>query len=147
MSLFGMDGTMRMLNLLEKGMDVGMMRSEVLSNNIANVSVPHFKRSEVSFEADVKRAIESNRFADEEIAQLKVNQDRHLNISSLRRRSVDSVRPRVHIDYLSQMRNDGNNVDLEDESMKIVRNQMQYSFLANRAGDTFKQLNQLVRLA
>lgn len=146
MSLFSKNLSMRTLDLLERGMNASVMRRKVLANNIANVSVPHFKRSEVSFEADLKRAVESEK-ASAHAMPLRTDDSRHISMSPFRVRDYRRVQPRVHIDALSSMRNDGNNVDMEDESMKIARNQLRYSLMANRVGRQFSHLNQLMRLA
>ncbi|HNL11339.1 MAG TPA: DNA-binding transcriptional repressor EbgR, partial [Turneriella sp.] len=51
--------------LLEKGMDVSQMRHKVFADNIANVDTPHFKRSEVGFEAELRRVIELEKHVEE----------------------------------------------------------------------------------
>ncbi len=145
--IFEQSLTMRTMNMLERGMDASLLRRRVLADNMANVSVPHFKRSEVSFEADLKRAVESERVFEEQSTALRTSDPLHFPRSPSGYRDYRQVTPRVHVDYLSSMRNDGNNVDMEDESMKVVRNQLHYSLLANRIGNNFRQLNQLVRLA
>ncbi len=55
---------MRTNYLLERAMDVESIRRRVISNNIANVDVPHFKRSEVNFESELRRVISENRNQD-----------------------------------------------------------------------------------
>jgi hypothetical protein len=47
------------VELLHRTMDVSVMRRQVISNNIANAETPHFKRTDVNFEAELKRAFES----------------------------------------------------------------------------------------
>jgi len=37
--------------ILEKSLDVESLRKKVIADNVANVDVPHFKRSEVNFES------------------------------------------------------------------------------------------------
>ena len=37
---------MKHVDLLERGVDAAVLRNKILANNIANVDVPHFKRSE-----------------------------------------------------------------------------------------------------
>lgn len=144
MSLFDSNITMRTINLLEKGMDVSMLRRDVLSNNIANVDVPNFKRSDVSFESDLKRAVDSIESTADQ-PPIETNNARH--IAFFKPEDPASVQPIVHTDYLSTMRNDGNNVDMEDEVSKLVRNQMSYTLMADRIGAEFRQLNQITRLA
>ncbi|HMW61552.1 MAG TPA: flagellar basal body rod protein FlgB, partial [Leptospiraceae bacterium] len=57
---------MRSMQMLEMGLSATSARRDVIANNIANVDVPNFKRSEISFEADLKRAVDSERsFAEQ----------------------------------------------------------------------------------
>lgn len=39
-----------MLTALEKGLDASSLRQKVLSDNVANVDTPNFKRSDVDFQ-------------------------------------------------------------------------------------------------
>ncbi len=135
---------MRSLEMLEMGLSAVSARRDVIANNMANVDVPNFKRSEVSFEADLKRAVESERsFADQ--PRLQTLHPGHID----GRRPMDyrSVQPVMHTDYMSSMRADGNNVDMEDEMSKMVRNQMQYSLFIDRIGSQFRNWNTFIRLA
>lgn len=136
--------TMRSLEILEMGMGAAHRRRGILADNIANVDVPHFKRSELNFEMPLKRALESERMAREPLP-LRTTQELH--IDSRRFKDFRNVKPARVVDYLSKMRNDGNNVDIEDEMTKVARNQLQYSLMVDRLNGTFRQLNQLTRLA
>ncbi|MCB1172952.1 MAG: flagellar basal body rod protein FlgB [Leptospiraceae bacterium] len=147
MSIFDSTITMRSLQVLEKGLDAAMLRREVLANNIANVDVPHFKRSEVVFESELKRALSDERALEAEQKSIQLHTSRPDHIAQRQSRHVSDTTPRVSIDYNSSMRNDGNNVDIEDEVARLVRNQMQYSMMVDRIGGTFRLLNQLSRLA
>ena len=55
--MFELNGMMRTNYLLEKTMNAETLRRKVISNNIANADVPHFKRSEVNFASELKRAV------------------------------------------------------------------------------------------
>ena len=145
MSLFESTGTMRTLDILEKGMDAATMRRGVIANNIANVDVPHFKRSEVIFESELKRAIDHERSVESDPIKMRTTHPAHFETRRLE--GFHDVAPRTHMDYLSTMRNDGNNVDMEDEVAELTRNQLQYSMLVDRFGGTYRLLNSLTRLA
>lgn len=134
----------RTMDMLEAGLRTSTVRREVIANNIANVDVPGFKRSGVSFEMNLKRALDSEKAAREEPA-LHTNQPGHV----ARREPLDyqKVGPAVHTDYLSSMRNDGNNVDIEQEVMNLVKNQMQYTMMIDRIGSTFGKWNSFIRMA
>ncbi|MCB1170966.1 MAG: flagellar basal body rod protein FlgB [Leptospiraceae bacterium] len=134
----------RTMDMLEAGLRTSTVRREVIANNIANVDVPGFKRSQVSFEMNLKRALDSEQAARQE-QPLNTNNPGHV----ARREPLDyrKVGPAVHTDYLSTMRNDGNNVDIEQEVMNLVKNQMQYQLMIDRIGSTFQKWNMFVRMA
>jgi flagellar basal-body rod protein FlgB len=134
----------RTIQMIEMGLKASSTRRDVIANNIANVDVPHFKRSEVAFEAELKRAIDKEQAVKQE-PLLKTVHPEH--VARRQFRMPESVRPAVHVDYNSSMRNDGNNVDIEDETMKVVRNQLQYSLLVDRIGSRFSQWNAMIRIA
>ncbi len=144
MSLFTNGSFMQSLRLLERALDTAVLRRKVLANNIANVDVPHFKRSELSFEAEIKRAVDAKK---ELSAQPPLRAIHPLHIVKRSAPAMEGVMPRIHIDYNSTMRNDGNNVDIEDEANKLVRNQLQYNLLVDRLTGTFRHLNTLIRSA
>ena len=51
----------RSVDLLHRAMDASTLRYQVSANNLANAEVPNFKRTSISFESELKRAIESER--------------------------------------------------------------------------------------
>ena len=54
-----MNSFTRAVDLLQREMDVTSLRYQVSANNLANSEVPNFKRSEVNFESELKRALDS----------------------------------------------------------------------------------------
>ncbi|MCS7206101.1 MAG: flagellar basal body rod protein FlgB [Leptospiraceae bacterium] len=132
------------IHLMEKALKTNVIRLQVTANNIANVDVPGFKRSEVAFEVPLKRAIEKQKQIEQE-PPLRTIHPEHI----AKRTPPDwrKIEPRVYIDYLSTMRNDGNNVDIEDEVMKLTRTQLHYSLIADRISGKFNEWNQFIRLA
>ena len=129
--------------MLEKAMDTAVLRRKVIADNIANVDVPHFKRSEVSFEANLRRAIHSERYAKENAVPAKLTDKRH--IPFFRSLNFHDVKAKTHIDYLSSMRNDGNNVDVEHEMSEALKNQLRYQALTTRINSNFKMMNIVLR--
>ena len=45
------------INVLDKAADAANLRNEVLSNNIANVDTPNYKRKDVSFQNYLEQAL------------------------------------------------------------------------------------------
>ena len=136
------------LRILEQGTDATVMRQKVLANNIANVDVPNFKRSELNFESELKRAIEAKSYLKSaQHLPLRRSHPLHIDQASLRGPKAHEVKPQVRTDYLSTMRNDGNNVDIEEEVSKLVRNQLQYTLFMDRISSKFRKWNMFIRPA
>ena len=131
--------------LLEKGMDVSILRRKVIADNIANADVPHFKRTEVSFEAQLRRTLDSEKYVMKNAVPAKMNHSRH--IPFYKPLDYRAVEPRPHIDYLSTMRNDGNNIDIEHEMSLAVKNQLRYQSMAHMINSSFKKMNMVIRSA
>ena len=142
--MFENTGMGRLNYLLEKTMDVESLRKKVIANNIANVDVPHFKRSEVNFESELQRVIRekadpSNRF------QARMTDERHIPFHV--ERDVRGVRPRINLDYSTTLRNDGNNVDIEKETVDAAKTQMRYNAYVNMLNQNYKVLKLAMRPA
>lgn len=131
----------RAIGLLNKSMDVSMLRREVIADNIANADVPNFKRSNVNFEASLKAALDSENTGPE--LELAVTDPRHIQIG----KPVDwrGVEPRRVLDYATTSKNNGNNVDAEQEYMDALRNQLEYTLLTQATNFEFNQVNQVLK--
>ncbi len=123
--------------LLERALDVESLRRKVIANNIANVDVPHFKRSEVNFESELKRAIRDRENPDNNLPAL-MNNEKHIPFYVPR--DIHDVSPRVNLDYSTTMRNDGNNVDIEKEMVDSAKNLMRYNAFVSGLNHNFKLL-------
>lgn len=132
-------------NLLNKALDTEYTRRRVIADNIANIDVPHFKRSEVSFEGQMRRALNSERNVKTNEIPVKTTNKRH--IPFFRSLDYNKVSHKVHVDYLTTMRNDGNNIDIEHEMAASLKNQLRYQLLSDQMSQNFKMLSSVMRLA
>ena len=86
------------INVLDKAADASIRRSELLSNNIANVDTPNYKRKDLDFESMLQAELAGGMSLNDQVA--KVN--KHLS----------TLDPQVYTDNSSlSYRLDGNNVD------------------------------------
>lgn len=131
--------------MLEKGMDVAQMRHKVFADNIANADTPHFKRSEVGFEAELRRVLELEKRIEENAIPARMTDEKH--IPFFRNRDIRDVQMKQHIDYNSTMRNDGNNVDPEHEVAEQTKNMMTYQALTTLMNHNFRTINIVNRVA
>ena len=129
--------------LLNKAMDTEIFRRKVIADNIANVNVPHFKRTQVSFEAQLRRALDSEKYVHENKVPTRLTDERH--IPFFRALDYKKVHAKPHIDYLSTMRNDGNNVDMEHEMSLALKNQLRYQLLSNTVQSNFRTMYMVMR--
>ena len=141
--MFESSGMMELNYLLERSMDASSLRSKVIGNNIANVDVPHFKRSEVDFESELKRVIDER----EEMRQGKfeARTTNSLHIPFDEERGVRSVSPRINLDYSTSYRSDGNNVDIEKEIVDAQKTSMRYNIAVQSVAQNFKMLKLVMR--
>lgn len=142
--MFEASKMMRTNYMLERSLDVESLRRNVIANNIANVDVPHFKRSEVNFESELTRVIREKEDETNRLPALMTD-SRHLPFYV--ERDIRGVRPRVNLDYNTTYRNDGNNVDIEKEIVDAQKNQMRYNAAVTVLNQNYKMLKIAMRIA
>lgn len=120
------------MDLLGKGLDAASLRNRVIANNLANVDTPGFKRSEVLFEEELRKAMNQQG----KITGYLTN-ERHIPIGG--RPAVD-VKPQVVVRNDTAMRNDGNNVDIDREMAALAKNTILYTALAQELNGEFTKL-------
>jgi flagellar basal-body rod protein FlgB len=129
------------IDIVHRAMDASAIRRDVIANNIANAQVPNFKRSEINFESELKRALETEK--QKPVLELTLTDPQH--IPNWKARDYREVQPRRVLDYVSESKNNGNNVDAEQEFMLALQNQMLYNLLAESETFEFGQVNLVLR--
>lgn len=120
------------VNVLDKAADAAWMRNELIANNIANVDTPNFKRQDVRFETELRAAISQSR---EKTVDAKV---KHLDLK-------DMV-GEAYTDYSElSYRYDGNNVDIDTESVRLAKNQLKYNALITGVNQEFSNLKSVMK--
>ncbi len=120
------------VNVLNRAADAAWQRNEAISNNIANVDTPGYKRQDVAFESVLQKALGNNWY---ESMDEKVN---NINLSRLR--------GRAYVDYANySYRLDGNNVDIENENVMLAENQLKYQGLISSINQEFTNLQTVMK--
>jgi flagellar basal-body rod protein FlgB len=129
------------MEMLSREMEVATMRRNIIANNVANANTPNFKRSELNFESSLKRALDSEK-AVQPFPQY-LTDPKHIAFN----KPTDwrQVRPRQVLDYLTESKNNGNNVDIEQEGMDALNNQLIYTTLAQVISSEFQRVNIVLR--
>lgn len=133
---------MKTARMIEKALDAKSLRRKVVADNIANVDVPHFKRREVNFESELKRAIHKNESEDSSI-KASLTDSRHIPFSIPQ--EISSVNPRINHDYNTSLRNDGNNVDIEKEMVDASENMMKYNLYVQRISSIYSGMKRVMQ--
>lgn len=111
------------INILDRAADASNLRNELISNNIANVNTPNYKRKDLNFEALLKAEI-----AGDDLNKAVTDLNKDLSI----------LEPRIFTDNASlSYRLDGNNVDIATEEAYLAENQIKYQALVDLMNQEF----------
>ena len=120
------------IEVLNKAADASWKRNEVLANNIANNTTPGFKRQDIDFEGQLNRAMRKNRYMSVDA-----------KVSNLR---FSRLSPRVFTDSANfSYRLDGNNVDVDNEGVKLAANQLKYNGLLLARNHEYSMLQMVMK--
>ena len=120
------------INVLDRAADAAWQRNEAISNNIANVDTPGYKRQDVAFESVLPQALGNNRYEsmDDKVANVDLSR----------------LRGRAYLDYANySYRLDGNNVDIENENVMLAENQLKYQGLISSINQEFTNLKTVMK--
>jgi flagellar basal-body rod protein FlgB len=131
MDLFGND----LLLALGKQLDASTLSQRVIANNIANVSTPGFKKSSVSFQEQLRAALNKG-----EILMSTTN-TRHMGGVPLLQR----ISPMVIQEKGTTMRYGDNNVDIDQEMVNLAANTVVYNTSSQILGNKLKGLESVIR--
>lgn len=120
-------GIYNFVNVLDKAADASWTRNELISNNIANVDTPNYKREDLNFESVLSAELEG---ADSGSLRETVA---NLDTSSL------TASPYTDMAELSY-RLDGNNVDIDTENVELASNQIKYQALIDSISTEFSMI-------
>ncbi|QDR80484.1 flagellar basal body rod protein FlgB [Sporomusa termitida] len=122
------------VSVLEKALDAASLRHKVISNNIANVNTPKFKKSEVSFEDQLALALKPHN------TSIARTHERHLPLRS----GLKNVEPTVNTITTTTLRSDGNNVDIDSEMASLSKNSIYYDAVAQQLNKYFSGIKSAI---
>lgn len=119
------------INVLDKAADASWMRESAITNNIANVDTPGYKRQDVDFEGVLKTELGRSKYT-----------------------SLDNKVSNVHLDHLNattytdssnySYRLDGNNVDIDTEQVELASEQLRYTGLTDSITQEISRLKSVM---
>ncbi len=115
------------IDVLSKAADYSWTRNEIITNNLANVDTPGYKRKDVTFESHLIQELTSG------------------DSTSLRKRindvDLNNLNSTVYTDFNElSYRLDGNNVDIDTENVEFASNQLYYQTVLETIDYQFQML-------
>lgn len=112
--------------LTEKVLDYLWARQTVTLNNIANDDTPGFKSQYVTFEEELARKLQG--------AEKTSNNPQQVS------RAIDGVQARLRTTWTESSRLDGNNVNMDQEQVELVRAAYEYQYMVSSISNDITRL-------
>ena len=129
------DNLFKPMDMLQQGLSVAWTRNAVIRNNMANVETPGFKASDVEFETLLAQAMQGSGFKGTK------THPRHIDIGGV---DLTSVKAQIVQRQDLSMRMDDNNVDIEDENVKLAQNSLYYNTLLEKLNSEIRRLRMAI---
>ncbi|MBQ3781874.1 MAG: flagellar basal body rod protein FlgB [Lachnospiraceae bacterium] len=118
-------GAYNYINVLQQATNASWLRNTILSNNIANVDTPHYKRKDVQFETYLIEQMAGGDSLDE-------------NVDTV---DLSTLNGTIYTDNSTlSYRMDGNNVDIDTENVELAKNQIKYNVMTDSISQEFSRL-------
>ena len=112
--------------LTEKMLDFLWARQNITLNNIANVDTPGFKTQYMTFEEEMAGRISAAKNSRRPMSA--VNQ------------AINGTHASLHTTRAESSRLDGNNVDMDQEQVELVRTTIEYQYMTSSINNDLNRL-------
>ena len=121
-------------NILDKAADASWMRENVITNNIANIDTPGYKRQDVDFESVLQKALGKTKYSSLDKKVRALNQD-------LGKLTTTSYTDAANYSY----RLDRNNVDENTENAELASESLRYQLLTTAITNNFSRMQTVLK--
>ena len=120
--------------ILDKAADASWMRENVITNNIANIDTPGYKRQDVDFESVLQKALGKTKYSSLDKKVRELNQD-------LGKLTTTSYTDAANYSY----RLDRNNVDENTENAELASESLRYQLLTTAITNNFSRMQTVLK--
>lgn len=120
-------------DFLKKALDGSALKQTAISNNIANVNTPGYKRITVEFEELLEKELMENRL------KLKVTNNKHIGLNS-KNSNFANINENENISF----RRDGNSINIDMEIAEKAKNEIYYNAIANQISRQFETIRTVI---
>lgn len=121
-------------NILDKAADASWMRENVITNNIANIDTPGYKRQDVDFESVLQKALGKTKYSSLDKKVRELNQ-------ALGKLTTTSYTDAANYSY----RLDRNNVDENTENAELASESLRYQLLTTAITNNFSRMQTVLK--
>lgn len=122
-------GIYNYVNVLGKAANAAFTRNDIITNNLANVDTPGYKRKDVQFETFLAAQVSGGNL-DEQIAGI----------------DLSTLNPMTYTDEAQySYRLDGNNVDVHTEQAELAKNQLRSYILMDSMTQEFSRIRSVLQ--
>lgn len=121
-------------NILDKAADASWMRENVITNNIANIDTPGYKRQDIDFESVLQKALGKTKYSSLDKKVRELNQ----NLGKL---TTTSYTDAANYSY----RLDRNNVDENTENAELASESLRYQLLTTAITNNFSRMQTVLK--
>lgn len=121
-------------NILDKAADASWMRENVITNNIANIDTPGYKRQDVDFESVLQKALGKTKYSSLDKKVRELNQD-------LGKLTTTSYTDAANYSY----RLDRNNVDENTENAELASESLRYQLVTTAITNNFSRMQTVLK--
>lgn len=121
----------KVYDLLKKSLDVSTLRSKAISNNLANINTKNYKRLYVNFKDTLKDA--------EDSIYMKKTNKKHIPDEN----EIGNLK--LEKDEISSMRQDGNNVNIDNEIVNQAANSLMYDALITEVSNRISMRRSVIK--
>lgn len=120
------------VNVLDKAADASWKREALISNNIANVDTPGYKRQDLDFQSALK---------------LELARSNHDSLDSrIGQMDLTKLNPMTFTDMAGySYRLDGNNVDIDTENVELASEQIRYQAVTTSISQEFSRMKTVIK--
>ncbi len=123
-------------SILEKSLNASWERNDIISQNLANIDTPKYKRKDIAFEEFLNESMGRTNLEG------NLTDKRHIAINS---RDADTVELTLIEDNSdTSMRIDGNNVDVDSEMANLAKNTIKYNALVQMINSNYSKIKNVI---
>lgn len=122
------------INIYKKALDASWLRNKAISNNIANVNTPNYKRQVVNFDDILRSHLEQG-------GPVRMNKTHQHHIDA----PGTTLTPTISEVKDIAFREDGNNVNIDLEMSERTKNELRYTAVADKVTGTFTNLRTAIK--